>query len=572
MPRISLLRVLLLPPACWLALVLLWVVLPAPPVPWNDEASEYLWQGGTVTRVYKFADFFPWSDPLPAVQDARGTGRTAFAVDYTYCWRTGELTISGGTGAWASTSTSILGSGAEAGAETGEETEARTPARSGSEPQSHAHAYTHTPYANTYNISALLHSPSLPYTAAPFILRAKAGDQDGMNLPSFPEADATLLFWEVHGDVAELPLRVRVVNESTVQIWPDSKFWDADRAKGVRNRAETPSAFPPLLSITFNTTRTKTGDKAKSVTTVDTFVPFHVQFPRSASTAESEVESEVEVYSKLEPTSSSPSRTFVVRRTISALVVPVGLFVIDHVFAHIWFPVEIGFRIAHVLFFLLAVYVAVVFVCWKAQGSPPYWRFTRTFWLTRPVTAYLGPRLASRDNENDDDELFDGTSRGEKRGYKSNLDDDTFSLQRPRSRTSSGPKPLTSFRAFFSSRSPLDDLFVTFDSTRGFVRPLEIPARFWFWRPRERQREEERADGDRKVDGDEDGDEESRVGGVYVPAEPHYHHHQQQLQRQRQHQHQGQGSEFQAGPDFDLDTPGFDSPEQGENANANGKS
>jgi hypothetical protein len=90
---------------------------------------------------------------------------------------------------------------------------------------SHASYATHTKYTNTYNISALLHSSTLPYTSAPFILRAKAGDQDGINLPSFPVADATLLFWEIHRDVAEIPLRVRIADESTVQIWPDSKYW-----------------------------------------------------------------------------------------------------------------------------------------------------------------------------------------------------------------------------------------------------------------------------------------------------------------------------------------------------------
>lgn len=192
-----------------------------------------------------FVDFFPLNDPLPAVQEARNTGRSAFAVDYTYCPRKGELTISGvpGSDSHSDSELQIVDPSQTSTEETNyyeteteTETEPDTTHTSQHAPSHTSHAFhashsahathaTHTKYANTYNISALLHSSTLPYISAPFILRAKAGDQDGINLPSFPEADATLLYWEIHRDVAELPLRVRVVNESTVQIWPDSKFW-----------------------------------------------------------------------------------------------------------------------------------------------------------------------------------------------------------------------------------------------------------------------------------------------------------------------------------------------------------
>lgn len=37
---------------------------------------------------------------------------------------------------------------------------------------------------------------------------ARAGDTDGANLPYFPEADALLLFWQIHQEYATVPLRL----------------------------------------------------------------------------------------------------------------------------------------------------------------------------------------------------------------------------------------------------------------------------------------------------------------------------------------------------------------------------
>ena len=81
--------------------------------------------------------------------------------------------------------------------------------------------------AHAFNLNALITSTSLPFTSAPFIARVKTGDHDGINLPWFTIADATLLFWEIHGDFAEVPLRLTVENasENTVQVWPDSDGW-----------------------------------------------------------------------------------------------------------------------------------------------------------------------------------------------------------------------------------------------------------------------------------------------------------------------------------------------------------
>jgi hypothetical protein len=61
-----------------------------------------------------------------------------------------------------------------------------------------------------------------PFFAEPFLVRAKVGDvgQGDFELPWFNRADAVLLFWDVHDDVAGVPLQIKVVNESCVQVWP----------------------------------------------------------------------------------------------------------------------------------------------------------------------------------------------------------------------------------------------------------------------------------------------------------------------------------------------------------------
>lgn len=190
----------------------------------------------TSVHLTSFADFFPLNDPLPSVQEARNTRRTSFAVDYHYCSLTGELTISGnGAGAGVSKcqSASRHCSGSRTLQSSDDESQSQTQTGPTSRPERtnsshHLHSDSHI-----YNISALLYSSTLPHVSAPFILHAKAGDpvdetaDEGFSimLPSFPEADATLLSWEIYREVAELPLRMRAVDESTVQIWPDSKYW-----------------------------------------------------------------------------------------------------------------------------------------------------------------------------------------------------------------------------------------------------------------------------------------------------------------------------------------------------------
>ncbi len=179
---------------------------------------------------YSLDAFFPWNDDSPSVQDARRTGRTSFALEYTYDRTTSALTIG-----------SMSGSGSGSGNDA---------SRGGGGIEVHG---------VTVNLVELLSLSSIdgeaaaaatpPWLSAPFSVRVKTGDQDGINLPWFAKADASLLFWEIHGDVVDLPLRWRVVrekttaqtrgeivvSETTVQIVPAVGAWVSTQPRQLTN-------------------------------------------------------------------------------------------------------------------------------------------------------------------------------------------------------------------------------------------------------------------------------------------------------------------------------------------------
>jgi len=231
LPLLLLVRVVLLVvPLFYIGLVLLWVGLPSPAGSWEKDPSARLWRGGSVVRVYDLDAFFPWNDDSPSVQDARRTGRTSFPLEYTYDRTTSALTIG-----------SMSGSGSGSGNDA---------SRGGGGIEVHG---------VTVNLVELLSLSSIdgeaaaaatpPWLSAPFSVRVKTGDQDGINLPWFAKADASLLFWEIHGDVVDLPLRWRVVrekttaqtrgeivvSETTVQIVPAVGAWVSTQPRQLTN-------------------------------------------------------------------------------------------------------------------------------------------------------------------------------------------------------------------------------------------------------------------------------------------------------------------------------------------------
>jgi len=164
----------------------------------------------------------------------------------------------------------------------------------------------------------------------------------------------------------------------------------------------------------------------------------------------------------------SPSRTLFIRRAISSVIVPVGLFVNEIFGNFLSYPIIIIFTVAQVLFNIVIFYVLLVLACWVSRRCPPFWPWTRTFLLTKTVVTYLGPRPASVTEDVEDNEsACEKDKTGNENEAESVGGQDSLL----------GPKPLRSTWEFFTSSSPLDDLFATFEATRPFVQPLSFKWR-----------------------------------------------------------------------------------------------
>ncbi|KIX08388.1 uncharacterized protein Z518_03044 [Rhinocladiella mackenziei CBS 650.93] len=389
MPKITPFRIAVFLITSYLFLVLLWVALPSPPVAWKDNPSAYLWDGGTVTRVYDIDDFFPYYDQLSSVQEARYTGRNSFAIDYRYFSDSSVVAIGDDS----------LG----------------------------------TFFFNLTNILSL--SPSLPpIFPIPTTLPVKTGDQDGINPPWFTRADATLLFWEIHRDISRIPLRISLSDNNTVQIWPDSRLLDGDVHENEDEDDSTlaETCLSPLITFSLST----------DISNPSPMPAFRVEFP-------------------MHKFNSSPSRSLAFRRAISALMVPVGLFINNYILPVITPPIMIIVATTVTLIYVVALYVLLVLTCWSSDRFPPFWPWTRRFWLTRGLTSYLGPKLISSTDSEDGMSL----SRSDRGGGSKEMSSDEA---RP------SPKPLQSFWGFFTSSSPLDDLFATYEVTRPFIQPISL--------------------------------------------------------------------------------------------------
>ncbi|KAJ9616469.1 hypothetical protein H2200_000188 [Cladophialophora chaetospira] len=407
MRRITLLRIVLLAPLFYLLLILLWVVLPSPDVPWGtdvaDKTEDRLYRGETVTRVYDVDDFFPYMDLTPSVQVARRSQRDSFALTFAYDAPTGAFSVRG-------------------------------------------HGST-----NTFN----LNHPYSPKTeTAAFVwwdtvkVEAKTGDHDGINLPGFSHADSALLYWEIHRDVATLPLWVTIEEGilegkpiRRVDIKPDGEAFDPLKTN------ETNRAAPNSLLTLFVDPEHPTRSLR------------HAMWPRIRN---SKTQS-----SDLRPfkPNSSPSRTFPIRRAIQAILVPSWFFIDEVVFPLIEASASILSGAVHLVFWLIIIYVVAVLAYWKASGAGAFWPWTRTFWMTRAMVRYLGARISPARFGTDVDKADLDGSEGET--------SDTASAVTSRE----GPTPLTSPWAFFTSSSPLDDLFVTFEATKPLVQPIGLRRR-----------------------------------------------------------------------------------------------
>jgi hypothetical protein len=247
------------------------------------------------------------------------------------------------------------------------------------------------------------------YVSEPIYASSKLGDCDGVNLPWFRQADSALLFWEIHHDTVNLPLRLRVAGRA-IEVWPDSESWNDNDTPWMRTNE-------PLIML-FN-------DNGFNGTPISTRLP-------SQQTAEHH----------------SPSRTFALRRAIQSILVPTGLFVYNHTgFVALGFVAIL--EVVNISFKLIAVYSLVVFICWVANGKPRFGSWVRSYWMTRHLIARL-PGL------NQDTSAWST--------HYADDEDNTNSKRRPQSLRGPGD--------FFRSTSPLDDLFVTFEFTKSMIKPL----------------------------------------------------------------------------------------------------
>lgn len=148
----------------------------------------------------------------------------------------------------------------------------------------------------------------------------------------------------------------------------------------------------------------------------------------------------------------SPSLTFPIRQGIVKILAPT----FEVLGGIVSFTVTSILAFTYLLIYTLGIYVLLVLACYSASKRPPFWKWARSFPLTKHAVRLLGPPAELGRDEKDDDE-DDGPKSSDE--------------------TVTGPQPLTSVLAFFTSKSPLDDLLVTFEFTRPFVQPLSLSWR-----------------------------------------------------------------------------------------------
>lgn len=60
-----------------------------------------------------------------------------------------------------------------------------------------------------------------PYVDWPSMVAARAGETDGVMMPWFSEADASMLNWEVNKDPQTVLITVVVTEPGVIQLWPE---------------------------------------------------------------------------------------------------------------------------------------------------------------------------------------------------------------------------------------------------------------------------------------------------------------------------------------------------------------
>lgn len=152
---------------------------------------------------------------------------------------------------------------------------------------------------------------------------ARAGDTDGANLPYFPEADALLLFWQIHQEYATIPLRL---------VWSTQEAEDVQKFDILLN--DQGHGEDALLSLTM---------KGEHISTLRaSFSP--------------------------EPRSSSPSNTYPLRAAIIRALAPFSI-ILATVFGPL--PGLFGFLVSWIFkgicFGLVVSVVVSIYMCYSGK-------------------------------------------------------------------------------------------------------------------------------------------------------------------------------------------------------------
>ncbi|KAK5955624.1 hypothetical protein OHC33_003265 [Knufia fluminis] len=384
MPRITPIRVTFLLLGCIVSLIILWFTLPFPQIRNADQYYRAVLQSGhRLTTVH--SQGWTFSSPGPIIQgddEAKSIGTYDGVVFY---WQLIQSAVRGNI-------TLQVGLPRDTAGDLGCEVDL---------------------------VSTVVDGPR--FVQEMCCIRTPAGDQDGLSLPYFDYADATLLYHESFNTWQDTCLQMLIPEAGILQIgkylpeWNDYNASDPATIKQYQRR---------YLIATFDLSLALRNVQGAGSEDID--VSFQDAF--------------------------LPTRTYAVRRLILAVLAPL-YFSTTLITNKVLYPtlLVIAFGFESIVCIFLGVWL-IALACWLASGrSRPFASWTKDFWLTKRIARNLfgapRPRIWGTLGP------LDGVE----------TDEDKYATR---------PRPLTSIFDFFQSTSPLDDLLVTFKATRWMVQPI----------------------------------------------------------------------------------------------------
>lgn len=395
MPRIRTLNIVLAPVLLLTSLLLLWFTLPFPPIVADFARAEYiqavLQSGSSLTTIHKPGSSFrkPHQPPSRDDQEPYPNFQSGVFNAVILSWQLH-----------------------------------RDPAVNAISLQLGTPLMTDTvpDFGGTVNLTELaVKTPG--FLTNEVYMWAPAGDQDGVSLPYFDYADATLIYHQAIATWQAVHLRFLVPATGVVQVWKDMPRWDTFDAEDIAFIDEDDKSRGLLATFDLSAVVGKASKSLKDIKIRD----FDGMLP---------------------------TKTYAIRRLILALLKPVASSTSTAVDR-----VEPMFHLVGQALKLLLLssigYFVVVVICWMVWGSRrPFTTWIRNFWLTRRIHRYImGPPPPSIWGPS-------GPLEGE--------DEEKGHRREPEGRII----PVTGIVSFFTSSSPLDSLLASFENTRWMVLPI----------------------------------------------------------------------------------------------------